>query len=90
MVPKGELCCDKREWVTSRFRREGGTSTKAGVDFNDVVLVGVRVEGILNITFAYNTKVVHNPKKNILRFPGFENLPNCSLSQHMIIEIILK
>lgn len=39
------------------FGSQSGASGEPGVNLNDAVLQGLRVQGILDVAFAYNAKV---------------------------------
>ncbi len=42
------------------FGCQSGASGESGIDLDDAVLQGRRVQGVLNVTFAYNAEVTDN------------------------------
>ena len=63
-VAERELRSDERERIAGRFRGERGTAAQAGVDLDNPVIFGVRVQRVLNVAFADDAEMPNNLNRN--------------------------
>ena len=58
-IAQGYLCCHECQRIARGFRCQCRRTAQAGVHFYDAVIVGLGVEGKLDVTFAYNVQMAH-------------------------------
>ena len=54
-VTQSNFGCDKCQRITGSLRSQSGRTAQTSVYFNHTVIIRIRVESILNITFTYDT-----------------------------------
>ena len=62
-VADGDFCGDFRDRIARSLRSEGRRTADTRVDFDDVVAVAVRVEGILRVAAAFDAELADNAKR---------------------------
>ena len=66
-----DLRGDPSQRITGGFRGEGGAAGKAGVYFDDAVVLALRVEGVLDVTLAYDAEVADHGDGDAAQFVVF-------------------
>ena len=58
-VSQCQFCRDKGEWIAGRLRSQGRRPGKARIDLDDPVLVTLRVQSKLHVTFPDHSQVAN-------------------------------
>ena len=59
-VAQRQLGGDEGERIARRLGGEGGGAAQPRIDLDDAVIVGIRVQGILDVAFAHDAQVRHD------------------------------
>ena len=66
-VTQCQLCCNKCQRITRSLRRQCRRTAQTSINLDHAVVVGIRVERILNVTLADNTDMADNLNRQLLQ-----------------------
>ena len=58
-IAQGNLCGNESQRITRSLRSKGGRTRQTSIDLDDTVVVGLGIEGKLDVALTYNVQMTH-------------------------------